>query len=116
MAKTWHPHIVGRVNDHDVKIAKIDGGFVFHAHPDTDELFYLLEGNMTMEFEDRPHVKMQPGEVLTVPRGVRHRPVAEHAQILMIERVGTINTGDETSDRTVGAEDARSEGKAMGGS
>lgn len=108
MTKQWHPHIVARVNDHDVKIAKIDGAFVFHAHPESDEMFHLLDGKLTIEFDDgRAPVAMQPGDVYTVPAGVRHRPVAEHAQILMIERVGTENAGDANTDRRVEAVDVR---------
>ncbi|KAI1132745.1 RmlC-like cupin domain-containing protein [Nemania abortiva] len=82
------------------------GEFIFHAHPDSDELFYLLSGELTLEIETGPAgdleagsksveaVVMKVGDAYVVPRGVRHRPVARDAQILMIERNGTVNTGD----------------------
>jgi len=110
--ETWSPRLIAAVNDHEVKVAKIDGSFVFHAHPDSDELFYLLSGELTLEIEEEqereretgpgsesPPVKvravvMQVGDVHVVPKGVRHRPVARNAQIMMIEGSGTVNTGD----------------------
>lgn len=118
ISKPWSPHLVATVNDHDVKVARIDGAFIWHAHPDTDELFYLIEGKLTMEMEiqgDGPDAEvvvvapeMAVGDMLTVPRGVRHRPVAEKAVILMIEKQGTVNTGDQiSSERTAEVKDAR---------
>ena len=99
---TWAPHLVATVNDHHVKIVKIDGSFVFHSHPDTDELFYVLSGSMKMRFEDgRPDVVMPEGDMYVVPRGVRHCPVAENARVMIVEKVGTVNTGDApVSERT----------------
>lgn len=94
---TWSPHLVAAVNDQHVKIAKLDGEFIFHSHPDSDELFYLLLGELTMKLEGADDVVMQPGDVYVVPRGVRHCPVARDAQVIMVEKAGTINTGDETS-------------------
>jgi mannose-6-phosphate isomerase-like protein (cupin superfamily) len=110
----WEPRLVAAVNDQHVKIAKIDGAFIWHSHPDSDELFYLLAGELTMEMERKdsdggagstPHVElvvMNVGDVFVVPKGVRHRPVARQAHIMMVERSDTINTGDVTgqSDRT----------------
>ncbi|KAI1355441.1 RmlC-like cupin domain-containing protein [Xylaria sp. FL0043] len=104
--ETWSPRLVAAVNDQHVKIAKIDGEFIFHAHPDSDELFYLLSGELTLEIEARAQgdgetkpksveaVTMKVGDVYVVPKGVRHRPVAKNAEILMIERNDTVNTGD----------------------
>ncbi|KAI8951962.1 RmlC-like cupin domain-containing protein [Xylaria longipes] len=104
--ETWSPRLIAGVNDQHVKIAKVDGEFIFHAHPDSDELFYLLSGELTLEIETRDQgdveaepktieaVVMKVGDVYVVPRGVRHRPVARDAQILMIERNDTVNTGD----------------------
>ncbi|KAI0443256.1 RmlC-like cupin domain-containing protein [Xylaria telfairii] len=104
--ETWSPRLIAAVNDQHVKIAKVDGEFIFHAHPDSDELFYLLSGELTLEIEtvaregieDEPRaveaVVMNVGDVYVVPRGVRHRPIAKNAQILMIERNDTVNTGD----------------------
>ena len=107
--ETWHPRLIASVNDQHVKIAKIDGEFIWHAHPNSDELFYLFSGRLTLEIEGQDSVVMSVGDVYVVPRGVRHRPVAEDAHILMIEKVGTVNTGDETaSDRTREPKDVRS--------
>lgn len=104
----WSPRLVAAVNDHDVKVAKIDGEFIWHAHPDSEEMFYLLAGQMKIEIEDQDPVVMEIGDMFVVPKGVRHRPVAENATIMMIERQGTVNTGDETgSERTKQVQDAR---------
>ncbi|KAK8070510.1 RmlC-like cupin domain-containing protein [Apiospora hydei] len=111
----WSPRLVAAVNDQHVKIAKIDGAFIWHAHPDSDELFYLLAGELTLELElpskndddggkmvKVEEVAMQVGDMFVVPKGVRHRPVAREAHIMMVERQGTVNTGDMAgeSDRT----------------
>ncbi len=97
----WQPKIVGELDDYHVKIAKIEGDFVWHSHPEEDELFMVVDGRLTIHFRDRD-VELVPGEFLVVPKGVEHKPSAtEECRILMIERKGTINTGDATdSDRT----------------
>jgi quercetin dioxygenase-like cupin family protein len=93
-----------------MKLAKIDGPFIWHAHPNSDELFYLLSGKLTLEIEGQDPVIMNPGDVYVVPKDVRHRPVAENAYIMMVEQAGTINTGDETSsDRTRNVVESRNE-------
>ncbi|KAJ7672825.1 RmlC-like cupin domain-containing protein [Mycena rosella] len=112
----WSPRLVASVNDQHVKIAKIDGAFIWHSHPDSDELFYLLAGKLTLELEDADaqmsKVVMQVGDVFTVPKGMKHRPVAEHAHIMMIEKAGTVNTGDAgTSELTRVPEDVRPRGE-----
>lgn len=97
----WSPRHIASVNDQHVKIAKIDGSFIFHSHPESDELFYLLSGKLTMEIEGSDDIVMAPGDVYVVPKGVRHKPVAENAEIMMVESAGTVNTGDEPpSERT----------------
>ena len=104
VAEHWHPRIVGELNGQHVKLAKIRGAFVFHQHDEADELFLVLRGKMRMEFRDRT-VDLDPGEMLIVPRGVEHRPVADdEAEILLFEPVGTVNTGNMPSERTVEAE------------
>jgi mannose-6-phosphate isomerase-like protein (cupin superfamily) len=92
----WSPRLVASVNNQHVKIAKINGSFIWHSHPDSDELFYVLEGRLTLEIENEHifEVAMSAGDMYTVPRGVRHRPVAENAKIMMVEQAGTVNTGD----------------------
>jgi mannose-6-phosphate isomerase-like protein (cupin superfamily) len=90
----WHPHVLADVNDHEVRLARMQGEFPFHAHPDTDELFLVHRGSFTMEFRDR-RVTLGPGDLIVVPRGVEHRPVAaEECEVVLIERAGTRNTGD----------------------
>ena len=98
----WQPKIVGGVDDYDIKIAKILGDFVWHKHDDADELFLVVDGELRMDLRDGP-VALGAGEIFVVPRGVEHRPCAENeCQILMIERRGTVNTGDaQASDYTV---------------
>lgn len=106
--ETWSPRLIASINNQHVKIAKIDGSFVFHAHPDSDELFYLLSGKLTMEIEGGQDVEMSEGDVYVVPKGVRHRPVAQNAHIMMVEKAGTVNTGDETgSELTKEVKDVR---------
>jgi mannose-6-phosphate isomerase-like protein (cupin superfamily) len=104
-SEQWQPKIVGGFDDYDVKIAKIQGEFVWHSHPDEDELFMVVNGRLTIHFRDRD-VELVPGEFLVVPKGVEHKPSAdEECQILMIERKGTLNTGDaKDSGRTAQAE------------
>jgi len=90
----WRPKVVGRLNGQEVKLAKFEGEFVWHRHADADELFLALEGTFRVEFRDRA-VVLEPGEILVVPRGVEHRPVAEReAAALLFEPAGTRNTGD----------------------
>ena len=92
--KPWTPKIIGGVDDYDVKIAWMEGDFVWHSHADEDELFLVIEGTFRMDFRDR-QVTVQPGEFLVVPRGVEHRPHADtRCGVLMFERKGLVNTGD----------------------
>lgn len=96
----WSPHIVARLNDYAFKVVKIQGEFVWHAHPDTDEAFYVVAGELTIEQRDGD-VKLQAGDLYVVPRGVEHRPRAEHeCHVLLIEPAGTPNTGDAGGPRT----------------
>ncbi|TSB05743.1 cupin domain-containing protein [Streptomyces benahoarensis] len=93
--ETWSPRIGAVVNDYDVKIAKVEGAYVWHAHPDTDEFFLVLAGELTLELADRNSVVLGPQQMFTVERGLRHRPVAAPGtRILMFERQGTVNSGD----------------------
>lgn len=98
ITKPWSPNLIASLNStYDIKIAKIAGEFIWHAHPDTDEFFYILSGSLTIEME-KPYedVKMETGDVFVVPKGVRHRPVSQGAEIMLIEKSGTVNTGDES--------------------
>jgi mannose-6-phosphate isomerase-like protein (cupin superfamily) len=90
----WSPKIIAQMNDNHFKIVKIQGEFIWHAHPDTDEVFLVIDGELRMEFRDRS-VKVTFGEMIVVPAGVEHKPVAEReCQILMIEKAGTVNVGE----------------------
>jgi mannose-6-phosphate isomerase-like protein (cupin superfamily) len=90
----WQPRTVAEFNGHDIMIAKVQGEFVWHKHDDTDDLFLVLRGELTIELRDRS-VTLRPGELFVVPKGVEHRPVAkEEVHMLLIERSGTPNTGD----------------------
>jgi mannose-6-phosphate isomerase-like protein (cupin superfamily) len=90
----WSPRVVAEMNDYQFKLAKLRGEFVWHAHEDTDEVFIVVEGEMTLEFRDRS-VQLAAGEMYVVPRGVEHRPVAENeCCVMLVEPRGTVNTGD----------------------
>jgi len=94
--EAFQPRIVGTYNDNKIQVAKTRGEFVWHSHPDTDDLFYVVEGQLTIQLRDRD-VVLGPGELFVVPRGVEHCPRADpEAHILLIEPVGTPNTGDST--------------------
>jgi mannose-6-phosphate isomerase-like protein (cupin superfamily) len=96
----WSPHIVGEVNDYDVKVANLEGEFTEHAHADTDEFFLVLAGRLHLDLPDRT-VTLEPMEMFTVPRGTKHRPRAESGtRILMLEPRGTSQDG--TPDGTTG--------------
>ncbi|KAF5963211.1 cupin 2 conserved barrel protein [Fusarium bulbicola] len=104
----WSPRLIASVNDHHVKVAKIDGSFIWHSHSDSEELFYLLSGKLTMEIQGEEPVVVKEGDMYVVPKGVTHKPVAENAVIMMVEREGTVNTGDQTdSERTKQVKDVR---------
>ena len=90
----WQPRTVGQFNGHDLMVAKVKGEFVWHKHDATDDFFLVLKGRVTIQMREG-NVTLGPGEVLVVPRGVEHRPVAEdEAHILLIEPSGTPNTGN----------------------
>lgn len=93
--ENWQPHFVAALNDRHVKIAKIDGPLIWHSHPDSDEMLYLCSSKLILELEDQEPVVMKAGDMYVVSRGIRHRPVAENARIMMVEHQDTVNTGDE---------------------
>lgn len=100
----WSPKIVGELNDSYVKVAKIKGEFVWHQHKNEDELFLIHKGRLLIKFRDRD-VILEEGEMLIIPRGVEHKPVAdEEVELILIEPKTTINTGDVESDLTTDAE------------
>ena len=94
VTELWSPKVIGRVNDQYVKIAKVRGEFAWHAHDEEDELFLIVRGNLTIQLEDGD-VRLGPGQFVVVPRGVRHRPVAEEeCWLVLIETVTTKHTGE----------------------
>ena len=96
----WSPKILARLNDYHVKAVKLQGEFVWHKHDETDELFLVTKGSLVIRFRDRD-VSIGPGELLVVPKGVEHQPVAEEeCEVLLIEPAGTRNTGDAGGERT----------------
>jgi mannose-6-phosphate isomerase-like protein (cupin superfamily) len=93
----WQPRTVAEFNGHDVMVVKTQGEFVWHKHDDTDDLFLVLRGELTIELRDRS-VTLRAGDLFVVPKGVEHRPVAaEEAHVLLIEPSGTPNTGDRAT-------------------
>jgi mannose-6-phosphate isomerase-like protein (cupin superfamily) len=98
----WTPRVVGRVNDQYVKVAKLLGELVWHAHDNEDEMFLVVSGHLRIQLEGQDDVELDPGQFFVVPRGVRHNPVAaEEVHIVLIETVTTAHTGDVTVAGTV---------------
>lgn len=105
----WKPHIVGELNDQQVKLVKFQGPFTWHHHDNEDELFLVVKGRFRMEYRDgadgaaeERSIWLEPGELIIVPRGVEHRPVAdEEAHVLLFEPASTLNTGNVENDLTV---------------
>ena len=98
--ETWSPKVVGELNGQQVKLAKLEGEFVWHHHDDEDELFLVVKGRLRMELRDGP-IDIDEGEFLIVPRGVEHRPVAqEPCEVLLFEPASTLNTGNVRNERT----------------
>ena len=96
----WNPRVIGALNGQLVKLVKVEGDFIWHSHADEDELFYVLKGELIMEFRDKTLV-LQPGEMVIVPRGVEHRPRAkEEVHLMLFEPASTINTGEVQNERT----------------
>jgi mannose-6-phosphate isomerase-like protein (cupin superfamily) len=97
----WSPRLAGELNGQAVKLATVEGEFVWHDHDDADELFLVVEGELRIEFRDEPDATLEAGEFLIVPAGVEHRPVAEaETDVLLFEPAGTRNTGDVDAEVT----------------
>jgi mannose-6-phosphate isomerase-like protein (cupin superfamily) len=98
----WTPKIIAGLDNYDVKIAKVEGEFVWHKHDDEDEFFLVTKGQLKLELDGRDDVVLDEGEIYVVPAGLQHRPVAQpYAEIMMIERKGVVNTGDADHERAV---------------
>ncbi|SKA95724.1 Mannose-6-phosphate isomerase, cupin superfamily [Agreia bicolorata] len=100
--KHWTPRVVGRVNDQYIKVAKLLGELMWHAHDQEDEMFLVISGRLRIQLEGGDEVVLDPGQFYVVPRGARHNPVAENeVEIMLIETVTTAHTGDVESERSV---------------
>ena len=96
----WSPHSIAELNGQQVIIAKVKGNFVWHSHKEEDELFYVVKGRLKMEFRDKTKEILQ-GEMIIVPKGVEHRPVAEkEVSVMLFEPITTINTGSKNNTFT----------------
>ncbi len=96
----WQPKVIAEMNDYQFKIVKLQGDFIWHDHKDTDETFIVIEGHLRIDFRDGA-VHIGPGEMFVVPRGVEHKPFAEHeVKLMLIEPRGVRNTGEEGGERT----------------
>ena len=101
ISEHWSPRILAQLNDYHVKAVKLQGEFVWHKHDETDELFLVTKGSLVIRLRDR-EVTLGTGELVVVPKGVEHLPVAEEeCEVLLIEPAGTPNTGDAGGARTV---------------
>lgn len=96
----WSPKVIAEMNDYQFKVVRLEGEFVWHQHDDTDETFIVLDGELTIDLESGP-VILCAGEMLVIPRGMRHRPHASsEAKVLLVEPAGVVNTGDAKSELT----------------
>lgn len=99
-SEPWSPKIIAQMNDYHFKIVKVQGEFIWHDHPDTDEVFIVLKGQLQIHLPDGRAI-LNEGEMFVVPKGVEHKPVADHeCHLLLVEPAGTLNTGDVVSERT----------------
>jgi len=96
----WSPKIIAQMNNYHFKLVKMKGDFVWHGHGDTDEVFIVLDGEMSIEFRDGK-VDLKAGEMFVVPKGVEHKPLAEReCRIMLVEPAGTVNTGSTGGEMT----------------
>jgi len=96
----WAPKIIAQMNDYHFKLVKFQGDFVWHHHDDTDEVFIVLDGEMSIAFQD-DSIALKAGEMFVVPKGVEHKPSAEkECEIMLVEPAGTINTGETGGEMT----------------
>ena len=99
-AEQWQPKVVAEMNDYQFKIVRLQGDFVWHDHQDTDETFFVLDGELRIDFPDGA-VTVAAGEMFVVPRGMRHKPfAAREVKVMIIEPRGVPNTGHEGGERT----------------
>jgi mannose-6-phosphate isomerase-like protein (cupin superfamily) len=100
LGELWSPRVIAAVDDAYVKVARVHGEFIWHAHENEDELFFILKGRLRIELEGAA-VELNEGDLYVVPKGVWHRPVAENeCQVMLLERKSTLHTGDALSERS----------------
>ena len=100
ISEQWSPKIIAQMNNYHFKLSKARGEFVWHDHPETDEVFIVMKGHLDILFRDGK-VSLDEGEMFVVPKGVEHKPVAENeVHILLIEPAGTVNTGNVVDEKT----------------
>ena len=105
-SEQWSPKVVARLNDYEIKVVKLEGEFVWHKHDATDELFFVVEGELIIQMRDGD-VRVRPGQLFVVPKGVEHCPVAEgEVHAMLIEPIGVQNTGDAGGPLTAGYDDS----------
>ena len=93
-SKHWSPRVIAEMNDYQFKLVKVQGEFVWHDHPEIDEVFFVINGVLDIEFRDGK-VTLESGEMFVIPKGVEHRPVAKNeCKIMLVEPKGVVNTGD----------------------
>lgn len=99
-SEKWRPKVVAELNDYQFKVVRIEGDFIWHDHPETDEAFIVLDGELRIDFRDGA-VLLKAGEMFVVPKGVEHKPFAEkEVKLLLIEPRGVLNTGHAGGERT----------------
>ncbi|QND54092.1 cupin domain-containing protein [Phyllobacterium sp. 628] len=99
-SEQWSPKVIAELNDYQFKIVRIEGDFIWHDHPDTDEAFIVLDGELRIDFRDGS-ITVKPGEMYVVPKGVEHKPyAAKEVRMMLIEPRGVLNTGNEGGERT----------------
>lgn len=99
-SEQWTPKVIAEMNDYQFKVVKLQGDFVWHDHPDTDETFIVLEGTLRIDLRDGD-VTLNAGEMFVVPKGVEHKPYAEReVKLLLIEPRGVVNTGETGGEKT----------------
>ncbi len=99
-AEHWSPKIIAQMNDYHFKLVKFQGEFIWHHHKDTDEVFIVLDGEMTIHFRD-DNVPVKQGEMFVIPKGVEHKTSARgECSVMLVEAAGTVNTGDAGGNKT----------------
>jgi mannose-6-phosphate isomerase-like protein (cupin superfamily) len=105
-SEQWSPKVIARLNDYEIKVVKVEGEFVWHTHEDTDELFLVIAGELTIQLRDGD-AAVGPGQIFVVPRGVEHCPIAEgEVHAVLIEPAGVVNTGNAGGALTAAYDDS----------